>query len=175
MQSECSLSSRLEDYIEAIYVISHNNKVARVTDVSKKLNVRRSSVTGALKTLVSMDIVNHSPYGYITLTDKGERLGMEMVRRHEVIKDFLVEVLGIEESKADKTACLVEHSMDTSIMEKLVELIDFIRRCPKRAERKFSINEEKTSPSNVEKRCFSCDGTMLGKIASWKPEERSRS
>ena len=87
------ISASLEDYIEAIYIISHENKVARVTDISKMLKVRRSSVTGALKTLSSKGIVNYTPYRYITLTDKGEKLGKEMFKRHKAIRNFFIKNL----------------------------------------------------------------------------------
>lgn len=126
-----SISSSLEDYVEAIYVISSENRVARVTEISKHLHVARSSVTGALKTLSSMDIVNYTPYRYITLTEKGEKLGREMHRRHMAIRNFFTTVLGINEEKSDDTACRMEHSMSREILEKLTHLIEFIDECPR--------------------------------------------
>jgi DtxR family Mn-dependent transcriptional regulator len=125
------ISSSLEDYIEAIYVISNKNKVARVTDISNRLQVARSSVSGALKTLSSMDMVNYTPYRYVTLTEKGEKLGREMHSRHNTIRSFFVRVLGVDDDKADSAACQMEHSVDREILDKLTRLIDFIDSCPR--------------------------------------------
>ena len=91
MKERESISASLEDYIEAIYIISHENRVARVTDISHKLDVRKSSVTGALKALSDLDIIDHDPYSFITLTQKGERIGREIFHRHTVLKRFFAE------------------------------------------------------------------------------------
>jgi len=51
MQSTKTLSASLEDYLEAIYHIVREKKAARAKDISKRLGVNRSSVTGALHSL----------------------------------------------------------------------------------------------------------------------------
>ena len=118
------MTPSLEDYVEAIYLISRDKKVARVKDISKMLNVKRPSVTNAIKNLSSMDMVDHTPYSYITLTAKGEKLGREMFKRHEAIRDFFVDVLGIEENKASEAACRIEHGMDHEILDKLTPVAE---------------------------------------------------
>ena len=130
MEKESGITASLEDYIEAIFVISHENRVARVTDISEMLAVRKSSVTGALKALSSLDIIDHDPYSFITLTQKGEQLGKEIFRRHTILKRFFTEVLGIGEKKAGETACSLEHAVDKETLEKIVALIEFIDMCP---------------------------------------------
>ena len=65
------LSASLEDYLEAIFHLSAQSKVARSKDIAELLEVSRSSVTGALKTLSEKGLVNYKPYGFITLTDIG--------------------------------------------------------------------------------------------------------
>ena len=126
-----NISESLEDYIEAIYILSLENRPARVSDISKMLGVRRSSVSGALKNLSSMDIVNHTPYSPITLTAEGEKLGREMFKRHKALKNFFITVLGIDPKKADETACHMEHAVDREILGKLIALINFIETCPR--------------------------------------------
>ena len=69
-----NLSASLEDYLEAILNLSGDRKVARSRDIAEALEVSRSSVTGALRTLAEKQLVNYKPYGYITLTDQGRAL-----------------------------------------------------------------------------------------------------
>ena len=62
------LSSSLEDYLETIYNEVQKNGFAKVTDISKILNVKKASVTGALNSLTAKKLINYSPYSAITLT-----------------------------------------------------------------------------------------------------------
>ena len=37
------MSSSLEDYLEAIYILELKNKVARISDIATLLNIKKSS------------------------------------------------------------------------------------------------------------------------------------
>ena len=67
------LSASLEDYVEAIFNLVGESKVARCKDIAQSLGVSRSSVTGALRLLKDKGLANYEPYGYVTLTDDGQR------------------------------------------------------------------------------------------------------
>ncbi len=60
------LTASQEDYLEAIYTISQEKMAARAKDISTHLDVRASSVTGALRTLGGMGLINYAPYDLIT-------------------------------------------------------------------------------------------------------------
>ena len=68
------LSSNMEDYMEVIAVLKKRNSVARVRDIGKLMKVKTSSVTSALNVLSKRDLVNHERYGYVDLTENGEKL-----------------------------------------------------------------------------------------------------
>ncbi len=125
------LTASQEDYLEAIYQISLEKMAARAKDISTHLNVRASSVTGALRTLGSMGLINYAPYDLITLTDEGRVVAEDIVHRHNALKNFLVEVLGIEDKEADETACKMEHSVPKSIVERLIKYAEYVENCPK--------------------------------------------
>lgn len=123
-----SLTAGLEDYLEAIYMIQQDSNVARVKDIATRLNVRAASVTGALQSLASKDLVNYTPYEYITLTDNGEIEAKKIARRHKLLKRFFIDILGIDEDTADTGACNVEHNMPYSIVERMANFTDFIQK-----------------------------------------------
>lgn len=56
------LTSAMEDYLEAIYHLEQERRIARVRDIALKLNVRMSSVSAALKTLGSRDLIKYDPH-----------------------------------------------------------------------------------------------------------------
>lgn len=128
------LSESLEDYLEAILELQREHSVARVKDIAGKLGVISGTVTTALRTLAERGLINYKPYSYITLTPKGEKIAKEVLRRHTVIKDFLQCVLLLEERKAEENACRMEHAMDKSAINRLVQFLDYVSKCPRTGE-----------------------------------------
>ena len=118
------LSASLEDYIEAIFCILAKKKAVRAKDIAERMNVSRPSVTGALQALVKEGMVNHEPYDVITLTDAGRKAASDVVSRHEVLQDFLVSVLNVEEEEAASAACAMEHAVPKKIVDKLVKFVE---------------------------------------------------
>ncbi|MEN6388999.1 MAG: metal-dependent transcriptional regulator [Syntrophomonas sp.] len=66
-------------------------------------------MTQAVASLCREGLVNHTRYGPITLTDKGQAKAREVWHRHQTISRFLHEVLKVSPAVADKDACMIEH------------------------------------------------------------------
>ncbi|MGI6458904.1 MAG: metal-dependent transcriptional regulator [Candidatus Hydrogenedentales bacterium] len=120
------LSASLEDYLEAIFHIVQEKQASRAKDIADRLNVNSSSVTSALHALKERGLVNYEPYDLVTLTPEGLRLAKEVVRGHEALHSFFVDVLGVESSEAEAAACGMEHAMSPLVLERLVRFIDFV-------------------------------------------------
>ena len=128
--TEKDISPTMEDYLEQIYHLQEEGRVARSKDVAEKLGVTKGTVTGTLKTLAAKGLIDHQPYSYITLTDAGEKAALEIIRRHEVLKDFFENVLRLQSEAAEANACRIEHAVDDDLMDRLVAFLDFLRQCP---------------------------------------------
>ncbi len=117
-----SLGESLEDYIEAILLFEESDGDARVTKISKKLNVSKPSVTEALQILKDKKIVNYNPYKPITLTNKGKKLAIKVKDRHEKLYTFLRDVLKVDKEKAEMQACRMEHILEKDVINKFCNL-----------------------------------------------------
>ena len=126
IQSDEKLSASLEDYLEAIYHLSGGQEVARSKDIADSIGVSRASVTGALAGLAERGLVHYKPYGYATLTDKGRDVAGRVVRRHEILSRFFVDVLGIDPATAETAACKAEHTLGPEITARLMAFIEFL-------------------------------------------------
>ena len=126
-----TLSASLEDYLETIFHLVEERRVARVKDIAARMSVQMPSVTGALRSLADKDLVRHDPYSYTTLTPRGEAIAREIVRRHEVLTGFLSDFLGLERETAERNACHMEHAIEPVVLERLVEFVEFAERCPR--------------------------------------------
>jgi DtxR family Mn-dependent transcriptional regulator len=125
-----ALTPSLENYLEAIWITSLKEKVVRVKDIVKQLNVKTASVVGALKILADKGLVIHEKYGYVELTQQGTDRAKKIYERHETLTKFFHEILDIDFESAVKDACQVEHYLNKDTMERIVKFIKFIETCP---------------------------------------------
>ena len=127
------LSPSMEDYLEAVYRLSEEHGFARVKDLSASLGVSRPSVNSALKNLAGRGLITHEHYGYIRLTPAGLTAGSKISELHSFLKDFLISVLALPETEAERDACRIEHAIGPLAMKNLRLLAGFIRTSRKGA------------------------------------------
>jgi len=113
------LSASQEDYLEAILNVADSSGIARSSDIAESLGVAKPSVTGALKLLASRGFINYKPYGCVTFTQKGIAQAGRVAQRHETIKSFFVDVLGVNADIAQKAACKAEHLLGPVIISRM--------------------------------------------------------
>lgn len=117
------LTPSLEDYLEEIYRFSQELGFIRITDVANKLNVSLPSVNKAVKVLSEKGYLDYIPYKNIDLTDKGAKLGEFLVKRNQMLQNFL-EVIG---SKVDKEAEAeaMEHYLSKETVNAMTMVVNF--------------------------------------------------
>lgn len=121
------LSFSLEDYIEEIYNQVLKNGQAKVTAIADALGVRKASVTGALNVLSEKKLINYAPYSPITLTAQGEKIAKEVLKKHENLAEFFVEVLNIPRDEALEIACKMEHIVSDKLFDNMVKLTEYVK------------------------------------------------
>jgi len=131
MPKSAQLSESMENYLEAILELEQTNKVARAKEIAEKLEIKKGSVTGGLKSLADKGLINYVPYSFITLTERGRKLAEDIAYRHRVLKDFLLNILQVDPETAEHTACRMEHAIDGKTLERLVCFVEYIHRCPR--------------------------------------------
>ena len=121
---ETPVSGALGDYLEAIYELSGDKSYVRVTDISVYLNISKPSVNRAVNTLRAQGLVEHKPYGDISLTEKGREVGAEIYKRHRIVKRFLMNILDIPSDMAEREANYIERGVSRYTIDKMAELTD---------------------------------------------------
>ena len=117
------LTNSQEEYLKTIYILEKNNTKVRVTDIAKKLKITKPSVNKAINNLKDLNLINYETYGEITLTKEGKNISKEIIKRQDILKMFLVEVLEIEEKKAEEEAKSMKYSISEETAKKLDKYI----------------------------------------------------
>ncbi len=125
------LTVRDQEYLEAMLFLMQRKGTIRVGDLAKELGVKPASVVDALERLADKGLVAYRKRGEISLTNSGLKMAREIAKRHEILKRFFVEVLGISEKIAERDACYLEHGIHAETLERILLFLEFISRCPK--------------------------------------------
>lgn len=128
MMTKDKVSPSLEDYLETIFFLRSKNGDVRVTDVALEMSISKPSVNKAINNLKAQGLVEHEHYGLLNLTDTGSELAKSVANRHVVIKNFLMNILGVAEETAEEEACKIEHSMSGDTVKKLSEYVEKTRK-----------------------------------------------
>ena len=123
-------SASMEDYLEAIANLYRDEKVVKVRQLSRTLNVKMPSVTAALERLSEEGLIVHKKYGDIKLTPEGDRAAQDVIRRHRALSRFFSEGLNIDRETAEEDACKIEHVISPITLERMIKFIEFIEACP---------------------------------------------
>ena len=100
----------VEDYLETILVLGHNDNQVRSIDIANELDYSKPSVSVAMKNLREKEYILVGDDGYITLTDVGRKIAESMYERHTLISDWLI-YLGVDKKTAVEDACKMEHDI----------------------------------------------------------------
>ncbi len=170
-----NISASLEDYLEVIYILEKKHSIARAKDIAERMNVQKSSVTGALKILASMGLVNYRPYSQITLTRQGKKIAEEVVKRHEILREFFETVLKLSFEEAEENACKIEHVIHVDAVKRLTKFLEFLKLCPRAGFDWFDAFESYCEQGLDREKCITCIEKCLKKAKSHPPPHEKTS
>lgn len=125
------LPDRAQDYLKAIYDVQEwSGGGAALTKLAAHIGQRPSTASEAVKRLAAQGLVDHAPYGDITLTDAGRRLALAMVRRHRLIETYLCQELGYTMDEVHAEAEVLEHAVSDTFIERISQAMGHPRRDP---------------------------------------------
>ncbi len=104
-------SEQMQEYLETIYRLEEEGKVARTGEIALHLGVAPPSVTDMIQKMEKARFVVYEPYKGVTLTEAGRVVGRGILARHRVMQAFLQEICGMEHRQAHDAACDMEHTI----------------------------------------------------------------
>ncbi|MBE2279866.1 MAG: metal-dependent transcriptional regulator [Ignavibacteriaceae bacterium] len=115
-----------EDYIKAIYNTKNSgNGTATTSGIAEKLDVSKAATSEMVQKLSDLGLVDYEKYKGMSLTSEGERVALQILRRHRIWEMFLIEVLGLSWSEVHDEAERLEHSTSDFLIDKIEEFLGF--------------------------------------------------
>src|ERR671930_1095430 len=111
------LTAAVQDYAKAIYALETRDGTVTTNALAERLDVRPASVSGMLKKLTVLGLVEHEPYHGVRLTERGRLVALEVIRHHRLLELFLVESLGMSWDEVHAEAEVLEHVLSEDLEE----------------------------------------------------------
>lgn len=134
---------------------------ARVSDIARRLNITRGSVSINLRTLKKRGWVETDAHRLVKLSREGERVAQSVIAKRRILMAFLRDVLGIPEPDAEIDACKIEHLISDSTGQRLVHFVQFLTSDAALARQvleRFSASHVECPDSGA---CRICEGRCL--------------
>lgn len=118
-------SATVENYVKNILALSleTDEELVGMGDVARSLSVAPGTATAMIKTLERDKLVRYKSRRGVSLTAKGRKLGMGMLRRHRLLETFLVETLGLDWTEIHREAEELEHALSDKVLDRLDQFL----------------------------------------------------
>lgn len=115
-----------ENYLKAIYRLSQkgNGKITP-TAIAEEVSVNAASVVDMIKKLTEKKLISYDKSKGAKLTDKGNKIALEIVRKHRLWEVFLLEKLGYSWDVVHEIAEQLEHIKHEGLTDRLDKFLDF--------------------------------------------------
>lgn len=121
-------SSTVENYVKQIYTLQNEAADGRrvpMGRVAEVMGVVPGTATSMIKTLLDAGLVDYEPRGGVRLSAGGEKLALHVLRRHRLIEQFLVQVVGLDWSEVHEEAEQLEHVVSERLVDRIDTLLNF--------------------------------------------------
>ena len=118
-------TSTVEDYLKCIFHAQERapGTLVATGQIASALDLAPASVTAMVKTLADSGLVRYEPYAGVALTAAGEQLATHVLRRHRLIEQFLVQIVGMDWSEVHGEAEVLEHAVSERLIERMDEML----------------------------------------------------
>ncbi len=115
-------SSTVENYLKALYQAEsslEDKALVPMGQLATAVGVAPGTATTMVKALAESGLVDYEPYVGVRLSSAGTKLAALVLRRHRLIEQFLVEVMGMSWAEVHEDAEQLEHVVSDRLVERM--------------------------------------------------------
>jgi len=115
-----------ENYLKAILSLSiQSGELVSTNEIASEINTSAASVSDMLKKLQEKDLIIYTKYKGVSLNKKGEKIAVNILRKHRLWETFLVRKLDFNWDEVHDVAEQLEHIKSERLMDKLDSFLNF--------------------------------------------------
>ncbi len=120
------MNTSQENYIKTIYTLSEKSEAEYVntSSIASKLDMKAASVTEMLKKFESKKLIDYKKYKGAKLTEKGNEVALNLIRKHRLWEVFLLEKLNFKWDEVHDIAEQLEHIQSKELTDRLDDFLE---------------------------------------------------
>ncbi len=120
LDDSIDVSPAVGDYLKAVYRLEQGGQPAETTRLGEALGgIKPSSVTAMIKRLSELGLLEYVPYRGVSLTAKGRKISLRVLRKHRLVELFLVKELGFTWEEVHEEAEVLEHHLSSRLIDRM--------------------------------------------------------
>jgi DtxR family Mn-dependent transcriptional regulator len=120
-----------ENYLKTIFHLLEQEPDGVTTNaLASSLKIKPATVTDMLRKLSAGKLVKHEKYYGVTLTNKGRKAALEIIRRHRLWEVFLAQKLHFSWDEVHEMAEQLEHVQSEELIDRLEKFLGFPKTDP---------------------------------------------
>ncbi|MCB2221193.1 MAG: metal-dependent transcriptional regulator [Bacteroidetes bacterium] len=109
-----------ENFIKTLYHFHHvQGKDTKPGSIARELGITSSAATDMARKLSLKKLIQYEKYKALKLTPSGEKMALNILRKHRLWETFLHQVLGLSMHEIHREAELLEHQTSDFLAEKI--------------------------------------------------------
>ena len=115
-------SSTVENYLKALYKAEatlDSKALVPMGQLATAVRVAPGTATTMIKALAESGLVKYEPYLGVRLSPAGTKLAAMVLRRHRLVEQFLVEVMGMSWADVHEEAEQLEHVVSDRLIDRM--------------------------------------------------------
>ncbi|CAN5823158.1 manganese-binding transcriptional regulator MntR [soil metagenome] len=165
------LSTVAQDYLKTIWTAQEwSLEKVSTKMLAERIGVSASTASESIRKLADQGLVDHAKYGAVTLTERGRRAAISVVRRHRLLETYLVSELGYSWDEVHDEAEVLEHAVSDLMMERIDAKLGYPQRDPHGDPIPDLAGQVPTPPAQQLSACADGDHGAVARISDADPE-----
>ncbi len=115
-----------ENYLKTIFIRNQSEKKpVSTTEIASRLEISNAATSEMAKKLAESGLIKYEKYKGLQLTKKGEKIAIDVIRRHRLWELFLVKVLNLNWAEVHDEAEKLEHISSEKLIDKIDEFLNY--------------------------------------------------
>lgn len=132
MTTPQNITKKEEDYLKGLMYLKWKTKDGHIgtNQLADRVGVAPATANSMLKKLKEKAWVDYKKYGAISLTPAGEKIALQLIRKHRLWETFLYDKLDFSWDEVHEVAEQLEHIHSDKLIEKLDQFLGFPTQDP---------------------------------------------
>ena len=118
-------SRTVENYLKCIFIQQQKSvgELVPMGQLATAMKVMPGTATAMIQALADAKFAEYESRQGVRLTDRGNHLALQVLRRHRLVEQFLVQVLNLDWSMVHEEAEELEHAISDRVLERIDQML----------------------------------------------------